>query len=66
MPLATLAQLTSLVILVVFAMVNSALWWLETTHPMPGRRAHGGRWVPLIAALTCVALLMLRAVAALL
>lgn len=57
-PLSTLAQVTSLIILAVFGLVNVALWRVK------GRSTHDGftvpRWVPVAALATIVALLGYR------
>ena len=62
-PIVTLAKATSSVILVVFVLVNLALWRIQTREgaPPPGRS--GRRWVPLVGGLLCAGLLVHQAVA---
>ncbi|MBT8495957.1 MAG: APC family permease, partial [Deltaproteobacteria bacterium] len=57
-PLTTLAETTSFVILVVFTMVNAALWQLKRKQPDSPYRAPG--WVPPLATIACVAMLVGR------
>ncbi len=51
-PLKSLAWATSLIILMVFALVNAALWRIRGRAPTPARRHAVPRWVSLFGALS--------------
>ena len=58
LPLTELAKVTSGVILVVFALVNLALWRLKGRDPdRDGVGPRLPRWLPLIGFVSCLALL---------
>lgn len=63
LPLGTLAELTSFIILFVFVLVNASLWRLQGGADWRGR---GGfdtpRWVPVAGTLTCAGILAVRVV----
>jgi amino acid transporter len=59
LPLVLLAQLTSVVILMIFAAVNAALWWLKRTD-QPEGVPNIPRWVPAIGVLLSSGLVVLQ------
>jgi len=63
LPLATLAQVTSTIILVVFALVNLALWRIKRHTPRVEGIFTVPRPVPMLGAVACVGLLAVRAFA---
>lgn len=57
-PLQELAEMTSRIVLLVFALVNAALLRLKTRADAPPKTAFTvGKWVPLAGLITCLALL---------
>ncbi len=60
LPLVRLAQLTSLITLVVFALMNLALWRLKRRAPHPEGIVRYPLWVPVTGFLLCVALIVLQ------
>jgi amino acid transporter len=65
LPLVTLAQLTSTITLVVFIVINAALWRLKRRGPGPAGTFTLPRWVPALGALLCAVFLLLQLLAAL-
>jgi len=60
-PLVTLAQVTSSIILVVFALVSLALWVIKGRDPDPaGEGPRYPRWVGLLGFVLCVGFLLFR------
>ena len=60
-PLTTLAKATSTIILLVFALVNLALWRIKGVRPRPRREGVSfPRFVPLLGFVACVAVLAYR------
>ena len=60
-PLVTLAQITSTIILVVFALVNLALWWIKGRDPDPeGEGPRYWRALPLLGFVMCLAIVAYR------
>ena len=58
LPLVSLAKITSWIILLVFAMVNLALWRIKGDDPAPtGPGPRYPRWLPLLGFTTCAAVL---------
>lgn len=63
LPLITLAQATSLIILIVFALINLALWRLKARcEPHPADVRTYPVWIPIIGFLLCAGLLILQIV----
>jgi APA family basic amino acid/polyamine antiporter len=61
LPLESLAMATSTILLLVYAMVNMALWRIKGRIPnSPEDAPCYPRWLPLIAALVCAAFLMFQ------
>jgi amino acid transporter len=64
LPLVPLAKLTSAIILLVFAIVNLALWILKGRPTREDATASGAvrfpRWLPLVGAISCLAILLLQ------
>ena len=60
-PLTTLARATSSIILVIFALVNLALWKVKGRNPdWEGEGPRLPRWLPLLGFSACVAVLMVN------
>lgn len=61
LPLVTLAKITSAIILVVFALVNLALWRVKQINPdCHGEGPRFPRWLPLTGFLSCLAILLFQ------
>ncbi|QDU62976.1 putative amino acid permease YhdG [Planctomycetes bacterium Pan216] len=60
-PLVPLAKMTSTILLIIFALINAALWRLKGTTPHPGGRVPSyPRWLPLSGCAACVGILLVR------
>lgn len=61
LPLVTLAKITSSVILMVFAMVNLALWRIKRVNPdRNGRGPRFPKWIPVMGFILCVVTLFFQ------
>lgn len=60
LPLVTLAQLTSVLTLGVFAAIHLALWRVQGSERAPEGVTTYPRWVPVIGALSCIALMLVQ------
>lgn len=61
LPLEPLAKITSTILLLVYALVNLALWTIKGRHPAPpGEAPCYPRWLPLTAAIVCVVFLLFQ------
>ena len=60
LPLIKLAEATSFITLIVFALINAALWRLKVSAPHPLGIVRYPLWVPVTGFTLCVALLMFR------
>lgn len=60
LPLVTLAEATSFITLIVFALVNLALWRLKVRAPHPPGIVRYPLWVPITGFALCIGLLLLR------
>ncbi|NND65531.1 MAG: amino acid permease, partial [Gammaproteobacteria bacterium] len=61
LPLTTLAKTTSMIVLVVFALVNLALFHIKGIDPDPdGEGPRYPRWIPLLGTVTCSGVLIFQ------
>ena len=61
LPLVTLAKITSSVILLVFAMVNLALWKIKRVNPdKNGKGPRFPKWIPVMGFVVCIAALLFQ------
>ncbi|MFQ6023910.1 MAG: APC family permease [Acidiferrobacterales bacterium] len=60
LPLVTLAQATSFITLIVFALVNLALWRLKLQGPPPSGAPSYPLWVPVMGFALCIGLIALQ------
>lgn len=60
LPLVTLAQLTSVLTLAVFAMIHLALWRVQRDQPPATGIVRYPRWMPVVGALSCCALIAVQ------
>jgi amino acid transporter len=61
LPLVTLAQLTSVLTLGVFAMIHAALWYIKRVEGSGGVSAVSyPRWIPAVGAVSCIALMAVQ------
>jgi amino acid transporter len=60
LPLVRLAQITSFITLVVFTLVNAALWRLKLRTPQPVGIVCYPMWVPVVGLMLCAGLIILQ------
>ncbi len=60
LPLVKLAEITSSVILLVFAVVNLSLWNIKRRQPVAAGAPNYPRWIPIVATLMCIGLLIIQ------
>ncbi len=60
LPLVTLAEMTSFVLLTIFALVNAALVWLKLKGPSPAGSVSYPIWIPVAGTVVCVAFVLVN------
>ena len=60
LPLVTLAEMTSFVLLTIFALVNAALVWLKLKGPSPAGSVSYPIWIPVAGTVVCVAFILVN------
>lgn len=60
LPLVKLAEATSFITLIVFALINLSLWWLKVRTPHPPGIVRYPLWVPITGFTLCIGLLLFR------
>ena len=62
LPLVTLAEITSFITLLLFALMNASLWWLKRRQPQPEGIVIYPVWLPVFGFLICIGLLLVQLV----
>ena len=60
LPLLTLAQITSLITLTVFSLINLSLWRIKRRAPNPAGMLLFARWLPVAGFLSAVAFILFQ------
>ena len=60
LPLETLAKATSYLLLLVFSLINLALWRLKRVGPQPAGIIHVPRWVPASGLVASISFLLMQ------